>query len=143
MLSLLELTENDVLYDLGCGEGKILIEAVLAYKCKAVGIEVNPVLAKKAAREVKRLGLQNRINIVQGDVNDYTFENATAVTMHLYPQLIAKLVPKLRTKKVASYSHDIPGLETSRDLSGGYPIFVYTPRPTLMISQWPGWFLVN
>ena len=107
MLAQLDLIPGDVLYDLGCGDGRVLITAVQTYGCKAVGIEIDPAVAEYARQRVREAGC-GRITIVTGDARRYDLTQATAVTMYLMPPLMVELMPKLRTTRVATFAHPIP-----------------------------------
>jgi len=108
MLKQLNLTPDDVLYDLGCGDGRILISAVQQYGCKALGIEIDPKVAEFARKQVAAAEC-GRILIMTGDATKFNLEKATAVTMYLFPPLMEKLMKKIKTDRVVSYSHEIPG----------------------------------
>ena len=110
---LLALTRNDVLADLGCGDGRILIAAVKRYGCKAIGIEIDPEIAESARRRVKEAGLP--IEIITGDAITFkpTDHGVTAITAYLYPELLSKLVPVFKSpgvRVVASPYHSVSGL---------------------------------
>jgi len=137
MLAELHLTEHDVLYDLGCGDGRVLIEAYRQYGCKGVGIEIDPQTANVARRNINAIGLADQIRIVTGNVLAYRYDGATAATVYLYPDLIAKLAPKLtRIGRVASYSHEIPGRENRHIMVAGQPIFVSAAKTQMMQETW-------
>ncbi len=124
MLKELHLTPRDVLYDLGCGDGRILIAAVKQYGCMAVGIEIDPEVADLARRRGKDAGC-GRIRIVTGDARTFNLSKATAVTMYLFPDLVAELMPKIKTDRVVSYSHGLPGRDSRMTMvAGKYPIYV-------------------
>ena len=93
MLEAVKTTKDDVVYDLGSGDGKIPIAAAKEYGAKAVGIEYNPEMAELARRNVKRAGVDNLVTIITGDIFVENFSKATVVTMYLLPQLNAKLRP--------------------------------------------------
>jgi len=133
MLRGLHLTTEDILYDLGCGDGRILIAAVRQYGCRAVGIEVDTKVAAVAERNVTASGVGGRIRIVVGDATRYDLSQATAVTMYLFSDLMEKLVPKLATKRIASYQHKIPGMEC-RKVAGPNQSTIY------FAVQGGGWF---
>lgn len=67
MLRAAELKEGEVLYDLGCGEGNILLTAAEEFGARCVGIEIDPALAEKAREEVKKRGLESRVTIICDD----------------------------------------------------------------------------
>ena len=99
MLSAAEVTKNDLVYDLGSGDGKIPIAAAKQFNARAVGIEYNPDMANLSRRNVERAGVQNMVNIITGDVFVEDFSKATVVTMYLLPDLNLKLRPILLKMK--------------------------------------------
>ena len=128
MLDQLHLGPEDTLYDLGCGDGRILIAAVKRFGCKAVGIEIDPSVAAIARRNVATSGV-GRILVVTGDVRRYLLNEADAVTMYLFTPLMEELVPKIRPSvTIVSNSHQIPGRHNRRvELGGGQVIYVAEP----------------
>ncbi len=110
MVALANVQPNEVLYDLGCGDGRILVEATYLYGCRSVGVELNPDTLKLAAENVDNYGLANKIRLYQGDVLKYTYEKANVVTVYLYPELIEKILPRLpKGTRVISYLHSFTG----------------------------------
>lgn len=115
MLNIAAPKPDEVIYDLGCGDARILIAAVKKYGCRAVGVEINPKTVDLARKKVKEAGLSDRIRIVYDDVTQYAYlDEADIVTMYLYPDTIRGLIPRLRRlrqgTRVVSYLHPIPGL---------------------------------
>jgi hypothetical protein len=92
MLRMAKVTPQDVVYDLGAGDGKIAIAAG-KLGATAVGIEYNPDMAKLAQCYVQAEGVSNRVKIIQGDIFKEDFSKATVVTMYLLPDLNLKLRP--------------------------------------------------
>ncbi len=96
MLELAKVGPDDVVYDLGCGDGRIPIMAIEEFNAKrAVGIEIRSDLVQIAMEEVKKRGLEDRVKIVKADVLEYPLSEATVVTMFLLPDLMEALRPKL------------------------------------------------
>jgi SAM-dependent methyltransferase len=93
MLTAARVTKDDLVYDLGSGDGKIPIAAAKQFGAKAVGIEYNPEMAELARRNAKRAGVDNMVNIITGDIFKEDFSKATVVTMYLLPDLNLKLRP--------------------------------------------------
>ena len=120
MLAAVKTTRDDVVYDLGAGDGRIPIAAAKQYGAKAVGIEYNPQMAEQARRNVKREGLENLVSIVTGDIFAEDFSKATVVTMYLLPQLNIKLRPTLLRMKpgtrVTSHQFDMGEWEPDQQL---------------------------
>ena len=121
MLEAVKTTRDDVVYDLGSGDGKIPIAAAKEYGAKAVGIEYNPQMAELARRNVKREGVDNLVNIVTGDIFVEDFSKATVVTMYLLPQLNVKLRPIILKMKpgtrVTSHQFDMGEWEPDQHLT--------------------------
>jgi precorrin-6B methylase 2 len=98
MLRMAQVTPNDLVYDLGAGNGKIAIAAA-KLGARAVGIEYNPDMAKHAQGNVVAAGVTAKARVVQGDIFATDFSQATVVTMYLLPNLNMKLRPTLLAMK--------------------------------------------
>jgi len=120
MLEAVKTTKDDIVYDLGCGDGKIPIAAAKVYGAKATGIEYNPEMAEFARRNVKRAGVEQQVNIITGDIFVEDFSKATVVTMYLLPQLNVKLRPTILAMKpgtrVTSHQFDMGDWEPDQHL---------------------------
>jgi len=77
------LKEGDVLYDLGSGDGRIVIEAAKRYGVRAVGIELNPILVFLSRRKIKKLGLEKKAKVYCGNIFQKNFSDATIVVAYL------------------------------------------------------------
>jgi len=109
MLEVAEVKEGDVLYDLGSGDGRIVIAAVRKYGAKAVGFEINPGLVKESRANIKAAGLEHLAEIREEDVLSVDLSPASVVTMYLYPRANLRLRPVIRRQlKTGSrvVSHD-------------------------------------
>jgi SAM-dependent methyltransferase len=95
MLRLTELDRKDVLYDLGCGDGRIPIAAAKEYGARAVGVDIDPQRVKEARENALKEGVGDRVRIVQADLFETDLRDATAVTLYLLPDLNLRLRPKL------------------------------------------------
>ena len=119
IVSELKLKPEDTLCDMGCGDGRILIAAVKRYRCKAVGIEIEPGIAETARRRVKAAGLADQITIITGDALQFDPDQhgVTAITAYLYPELLRQLLPKFKRDRimvVATPYHEVPGLSMTQ-----------------------------
>jgi SAM-dependent methyltransferase len=99
MLTMAAVTARDLVYDLGAGDGKIAIAAAKDFGAHAVGVEYNPDMAKLAQCFVRADGLEDRVKIVQGDIFETNFSNATVVTLYLLPELNLRLRPTILEMK--------------------------------------------
>jgi predicted RNA methylase len=114
MLQLASLKDGETLYDLGCGDGRILIAAASRYKIKGVGIEISEHLAKTAAEKVKKAGLQDQVKIIHADFMKTDLSDANVVTLYLATTANDMLRPNLErylkpSTRVVSYDYPIPG----------------------------------
>jgi len=96
MLQLADLRAGDVLYDLGAGDGRIVIAAAQRYGVRAVGIELDARRVAEARANVVRAGLSGRIEIRHGDALEADLGAASVGTLFLFPEINARLAPKLR-----------------------------------------------
>ena len=100
MLKLAKISKTDVVYDLGCGDGKIVIAAAKKYGTRGVGIDINPDLVKVANENAVKAGVADKTRFFVGDIFDpkVTFSDATIVTLYLLPELNRRLMPRLKTE---------------------------------------------
>jgi SAM-dependent methyltransferase len=111
MLRLADVKPTDVVYDLGSGDGRLVIEAARRYGARGVGVELQPDLVKAALAGAKREGVADRVKFVQGDLFETNLHDATLVTLYLLPRFATRLVPKLRAELrpgARIVSHDYP-----------------------------------
>jgi SAM-dependent methyltransferase len=110
MLELAEIRAGDVVYDLGCGDGRILVAAAKKYGVKAVGVEIDPKVVQKAVDNVKQNHVEELVTIRQADIFTIDLSDATVVMLYLLPDLNVKLMPQLAKMKPGSriVSHAFP-----------------------------------
>ena len=99
MLETAQVTNKDIVYDLGAGDGKIAIEAARRYGARAVGIEFDPQMADHARQNAKNARVADKVTIITGDIFAENFSQATVVTLYLLPSLNGKLYPTLINMK--------------------------------------------
>ena len=95
MLKLAKVQKTDVLYDLGCGDGRIVIEAAKTYGTRGVGIDIDPDRIKEARENAKKAGVEHLVRFEEMNLFEADFREATVVTLFLLPQINLKLKPKL------------------------------------------------
>jgi hypothetical protein len=99
MLETAKVNANDLVYDLGAGDGKIPIQAARQFGARAVGIEFNPDMANLARQNAQRAKVSDKVTIVTGDIFEEDFSNATVVTLYLLTSLNMKLKPTILNMK--------------------------------------------
>jgi SAM-dependent methyltransferase len=95
MLRLADIKPGDLLYDLGCGDGRIVIAAAKKYEIKAVGIDIDPNRIAESNENAKKEGVADKVQFIQQDLFQADFRNATVVTMYLLTSVNRRLRPKL------------------------------------------------
>jgi cyclopropane fatty-acyl-phospholipid synthase-like methyltransferase len=112
MLAMAQVTDKDVVYDLGCGDGRIPVAAAQKYGARAVGIDIDPVRVGEAKANVQKAGVGNKVTILNEDLFTADISDATVVTLYLLPSLNLKLLPKLKSElkpgtRIVSHSFDM------------------------------------
>ncbi|MEM3538790.1 MAG: methyltransferase domain-containing protein [Nitrososphaerales archaeon] len=137
MLQLVEPKNDELLYDMGSGDGRIIIMAAKDFGLRCVGIEIREDLVKRAMAEIKRFNLENRIKVINGDFFNVDISNADIVTLYLTTSANEKLRPKLEKElkvgaRVVSHDYEIRGwrpTKISRDDPPGHTIYLYVYDP--------------
>jgi protein-L-isoaspartate O-methyltransferase len=132
MLELVEAGPGDILYDLGCGDGRFLITAVDEFNVeKAVGYEINKHLYEVAEDNIAKSGLIDQIRIESGDFMEADFSEATIITLYLTTSGNAKLRPKfIEELKPGTriISHDFPIMEWTLSTPEKEPLNIGTHK---------------
>ena len=95
MLQLADVGQNDVVYDLGSGDGRIPITAARRFGARGVGIDLDPKLVAQATRNAQEAGVADRVRFVEGDIFEADISPATVVTLYLLTSINERLRPKL------------------------------------------------
>ncbi len=95
MLGLADVSADDIVYDLGSGDGRIVIAAARDYGAKGVGIDVTPRRIREATENAEQAGVSDRVTFIQGDIFVEDFSEATVVTLYLLDELNLRLRPRL------------------------------------------------
>jgi precorrin-6B methylase 2 len=123
MLELAKVTDKDVVYDLGCGDGRIVCTAARKYKCKAMGIDIDPDRIKDSEATKKKLSAdaQKLVTIKKGDIFKQDLSGASVITLYLLPDLNVKLVPQLKKLKagsrIVSHAFDMKGYKPDKTIT--------------------------
>lgn len=95
MLKLAGVKSTDVVYDLGCGDGRVVIMAAKNFGAHGVGVDINPDLIQEARANAKAYNVEDLVRFEEGDLFDADLHNATVVTLYLLPHVNLRLRPKL------------------------------------------------
>jgi precorrin-6B methylase 2 len=125
MLKLADIKKGDVLYDLGCGDGRIVVTAAQRYGIRAVGVDINPERIKEANENARKAGVLNRVKFIEGDLFETDFKEANVMTLYLLPGVNMKLRPKIQSdlkagSRVVSHSFDMGDWEPDKTVDVDY-----------------------
>jgi cyclopropane fatty-acyl-phospholipid synthase-like methyltransferase len=133
MLKLAGVTSRDNVYDLGCGDGRIVITAAKEYKAHGVGIDINPQRIREARANAKTALVGPRVRFEENDLFDVDIHDATVVMLYLLPHVNMRLRPKLLKElkpgtRVVSHSFDMGDWkpEKEQEVEGGDTIYLWT-----------------
>lgn len=139
MLRLARPTSNDVLYDLGSGDGRIVIKAAKDYGTKGVGIDINPDLVQRSRKNAEEAGVADRVSFQQQDLFQTDLSQASIVTLYLLPSVNMRLLPKLLQElrpgtRIVSHNYDFGDWKPERvvqveSTSGGQHTVYYWVVP--------------
>jgi SAM-dependent methyltransferase len=96
MLGLADITPGDVVYDLGSGDGRIVILAAQKYGARGVGIEIDPALVARSREIAREAGVEDKVSFIEDDLFTADISAATVVTLWLSPSINAQLEPILK-----------------------------------------------
>ena len=125
MLELAEVTKDDVVYDLGSGDGRIVVIAAQKYGARGVGVELDPKLIELSRQVAREAHVSDLVTFIQGDLFEADISAATVVTLFLSPSVNAELEPKLK-KELR------PG---TRIVSHQFPIGRWAPLKTVRAPE--------
>ena len=122
MLNMAAVNKNDVVYDLGCGDGRIVITAAKKYGARGVGIDIDPERIKEANANAKEAGVSDRVKFIEQDLFLTDFREASVVTLYLLPDINLKLRPKLLSElkpgtRVVSHAFDMGDWKPDKSVS--------------------------
>ena len=112
MLKVAKVGKDDVLYDLGSGDGRIVITAAKEFGTRGVGVDIDPDLIREARQNAVKAGVADKVKFFQQDLFETDIREATVVTLYLWPEINLRLRPKLLSDlrpgtRVVSHNHDM------------------------------------
>ena len=132
MLKVAKVTKDDVVYDLGSGDGRIPITAAKEYGARGVGIDIDPQRIREAEANLKDAGVGDRVRFLNTDLFTADISEATVVTLYLLPSLNLKLLPKLNKElrpgtRVVSHAFDMGDARPEETLNvNGRAVYFWT-----------------
>ncbi|HOL73290.1 MAG TPA: class I SAM-dependent methyltransferase [Bryobacteraceae bacterium] len=122
MLNLAGVRKDDVVYDLGCGDGRIVIEAARKFGARGVGIDIDPVRIKESKENARKAGVERLVTFRNEDLFEAKIDDATVVMLYLWPWVNLKLRPKLLQElkpgtRVVSHSHDMGDWKPEKEIT--------------------------
>jgi SAM-dependent methyltransferase len=95
MLKMARVTQDDMVYDLGCGDGRIVITAAKLFGARGVGVDIDPNLIRRSNENARKAGVTDRVKFIEQDLFETDIREATVVALYLLPELNLQLRPKL------------------------------------------------
>jgi SAM-dependent methyltransferase len=118
MLELAKVKKDDLVYDLGCGDGRIVVTAAKKYGCKAVGYDIDPKRVKESLENVEKNEVGHLVKIEEKDIFTLDLSKADVITLYLLPRLNVKLIPQLEKLKpgsrIVSHDFDMKGVKPDK-----------------------------
>lgn len=118
MLEMAKVKKTDLLYDLGCGDGRIVVSAAKKFGCKAVGFDVDPKRIAESKARVEKNKVGDLVSIKQQDIFTLDLSKADVVTLYLLPQLNVRLIPQLKKMKagcrIVSHEFNMAGVKPDK-----------------------------
>jgi SAM-dependent methyltransferase len=139
MIEMAKITKDDLVYDLGCGDGAIVVEVARKVGCKCVGYDIDPQRVREARANVAKYNLGNLVRIEQKDIFTLDLSPASVITLYLLPSLNVRLIPQLEKLKpgsrIVSHDFDMEGVtpdqvvsvESAQDVHGKqHTVYLWT-----------------
>ena len=132
MLNVAKVTKDDVVYDLGCGDGRIVVTAAKKHGASGVGIDIDPQRIQEAKANALKAGVTAKVKFMQADLFTSDISQATVVTLYLLPTLNVKLMPKLMAElkpgtRIVSHAFDMGDWAPEQELEvNGRHVYYWT-----------------
>lgn len=123
MLELAQVDEDDILYDLGCGDGRIVVTAAKKYGTQGTGVDIDPQRISEANANAEKAQVTDKVKFIEGNLFDVDLSDASVVTLYLLPDVNLKLKPKLLKLK--------PG---TRIVSHAFDMGDWKPEKTIRVN---------
>jgi len=141
MLEMAGVNEKDVVYDLGCGDGRFVITAAKKFGARGVGVDIDPKRVEESTRNAEEQGVSNRVRLIEDDLFETDIREATVITLYLLNDLNLKLRPKLLSElrpggRVLSYAFDMGDWKPDKEGSDQGDGLYYWVIPAKVAGTW-------
>ena len=146
MLQMARVTQNDIVYDLGCGDGRIVITAAKVFGARGVGVDIDPVRIKESNENTRKIGVTDRVKFIEQDLFKTDISKASVVSLYLFRELNLRLRPKLFRElrpgtRIVSHEFDMDdwkpdGMGTVRNVK-----LYYEPNPAVKDTNYYYWVI--
>jgi ribosomal protein L11 methylase PrmA len=121
MLRMAKIKKSDLVYDLGCGDGRMLILAAQKYGCRAVGYDIDPERVQASEENVARNHVEGLVKIVQADIFTLDLSKADVIPLYLLPEMNRRLLPQLDKLKpgsrIVTHDYDLDGIAADKTIT--------------------------
>jgi SAM-dependent methyltransferase len=141
MLDMARVGPEDIIYDLGCGDGRIVVTAASKCGARGVGVDISPALIQKSLKNAARARVTDRVRFIEGDLFEVDFSSASVLSLYLLPSLNLKLRPKIFTvlkpgARILSHNFDMGDWEPDNFKSIGEHRIYYWVVPASASGIW-------
>ena len=137
MLEMANIRKDEMIYDLGCGDGRVVVLAAKRWGCRGNGYEIDPERVRAALENVRENGVEDRVEIIEADLFTLDFGEADVISFYLLPEINERLLPQLEElepgTRLLFHEYGLEGVEADRSLriisnedNAGHNIFLYT-----------------
>ncbi len=121
MLKMANVKKGDVVYDLGCGDGRMLVVAAQKYGCHGVGFDIDPERVNASNENVQRNHVEKLVKIIQADIFTVDVSKADVIPIYLLPEMNRRLLPQLDKMKPGSrivcHDYDLDGIVADQNIT--------------------------
>jgi SAM-dependent methyltransferase len=141
MLKMAEVTKEDMVYDLGCGDGRFVITAAKKYGARGVGVDIDPRRIRESNENAKKANVESHVRFIEGDLFETSIRGATVVTLYLLNELNLQLRPKLLRElkpgtRIVSHTFDMGDWEPDKIGEVRDRTFYYWVIPARVAGTW-------
>jgi ribosomal protein L11 methylase PrmA len=121
MLQMAKTKKDDLVYDLGCGDGRMLVLAAQKYGCHGIGYDIDPVRVEESIANATRNHVENLVKIIQADIFTVDIKDADVIPMYLLPEMNRRLLPQLDKLKngarIVTHQYDLDGIVADKTIT--------------------------